>query len=676
MASQFRFGIWTISTLVSGALLAAPSVPTEIQQPGTQPGEVSSFQSPDNCDNCHDDVDQPNPGTLLDRDPSYGWRGGMMAHAGRDALFWATMAIAEQDFLPGTDPAARGGAGDLCLRCHSVNGWIGERSTPTNGSALTSADQHGIECEFCHLLVDPDPPVSIAGTVEQQAAVSRLGPSDLGALPRIRAVRDQRKRYPPRALRRARRQTPGSRIAVPPEGRALRHLPRRLQCGGRRSGPQPRGDEPLAPGTFSGVPGSPVTEKAAFNNPPYRYGIVERTFSEWVASRFDTTLVNDYSTLPPELQAVGGALDNAYHSAWDARGDADYEDGTPRLFTCQTCHMAASTGYGANKNNLALRTDLPRHDLTGSGYWMPDVVTYMDAQGTLRLGGGLDSDQLESLAAGKQRAADMLRSAADLTATQVPGEPLSIRVTNLTGHKLISGYPEGRRMWLNLRFFDATDALIEERGTYGPIGRTVADLSGTLHQIESLLDPHSPEVVEAKPGMDQSWAAALLGLGYPTDLALGYDRSTDSPTHTLGELAGSSPGTSFHTFHFVLNNVMTADNRIPPWGFDRDEALVRNALPVPETQFGSPGPGGTFEHWWQRFYAVPSRRGAGRGAPLLPADQLGVHPVPGSRQRRRRSVPRPGRAEPTGRLAQHRDVPAPGDGDGRPRGHPGSFRPG
>ncbi len=44
--------------------------------------------------------------------------------------------------------------------------------------------------------------------------------------------------------------------------------------------------------------GGPVEEKAAFNNPPYAYGIVERTFSEYKASAFPTTLVSDFTSLP------------------------------------------------------------------------------------------------------------------------------------------------------------------------------------------------------------------------------------------------------------------------------------------------------------------------------------------------------------------------------------------
>ena len=58
---------------------------------------------------------------------------------------------------------------------------------------------------------------------------------------------------------------------------------------------------PLAPGTFGGIVGSALAGKAALNNAPYEYGIVERTFSEWTASAWPTTRVNDYPGLPADL---------------------------------------------------------------------------------------------------------------------------------------------------------------------------------------------------------------------------------------------------------------------------------------------------------------------------------------------------------------------------------------
>ncbi len=46
---------------------------------------------------------------------------------------------------------------------------------------------------------------------------------------------------------------------------------------------------------------------------------------------------------------------------------------------------------------------------------------------------------------------------------------ITLRIVNNTGHKLISGFPEGRRMWLNVKFYDAGNALIGEIKPYSPL---------------------------------------------------------------------------------------------------------------------------------------------------------------------------------------------------------------
>lgn len=80
-----------LAALCPGVASAAYNVPTEIQAPGTQPGEVGNLELPDKCDNCHGGYDRAS-------EPAHNWRGGMMAQAARDPIFWATLAIAEQDF--------------------------------------------------------------------------------------------------------------------------------------------------------------------------------------------------------------------------------------------------------------------------------------------------------------------------------------------------------------------------------------------------------------------------------------------------------------------------------------------------------------------------------------------------------------------------------------------------
>ena len=90
MKRSIVIGAWLV-LLVITLLQAAEVVPPEIEQPGTQPGEIGNLETPDKCDNCHGGYDSA-------VEPAYNWRGSMMAHAGRDPIFWATVAVAEQDF--------------------------------------------------------------------------------------------------------------------------------------------------------------------------------------------------------------------------------------------------------------------------------------------------------------------------------------------------------------------------------------------------------------------------------------------------------------------------------------------------------------------------------------------------------------------------------------------------
>ena len=70
-----------------------------------------------------------------------------MAQAMLDPIFLACLAIAEQDA-----PSV----GDLCLRCHTPGGWLEGRSVDTGGGLLIEKDLQGVQCDFCHRLVDPD----------------------------------------------------------------------------------------------------------------------------------------------------------------------------------------------------------------------------------------------------------------------------------------------------------------------------------------------------------------------------------------------------------------------------------------------------------------------------------------------------------------------------------------
>ena len=549
----------------------ASVVPTDIQQPGTQPGEVTNIQSPDKCDNCHGGYD-------LAVEPAHNWRGSMMSHAGRDPLFWATVAIAEQDFS---------GSGDLCLRCHATEGWLGGRSTPTDGSALTTGDADGVTCDQCHRTTNPDGSewfgVQNAPFLAHDGALPPEGWYGSGMLV---ISPDANLKLGPYQDANPNHNFGQSRFHRDPAFCGSCHDVSNPAVGDLAPG---HGAQvPLPPGSFSGVPGAPVEDKAAFNNPPAAYGVVERTFSEHMASGFPGLSVADYSSLPAELQ--DGAIADAWSAAMAASPDGDYVDGAPRRFTCQACHMPPVTGKGCNKASAPVRSDLPHHDLTGGSSWMPDLMIHMDGLGQLVLGGGMGAGQLAALADGKQRALDLLQSAASL---QVDDDVLI--VTNLTGHKLLSGYPEGRRLWVHVTWRDGGGAVLREDGAYGPLAVTI---DGQPALVDTLLDPggEHTHIFGAHYGMTQEWAALLVSLGWPTSLALEYDRETGAPSFTLGDLMAMAPGSAHDTFHFVLNDTVLEDHRIPPYGMRYDDAQARNILPVPETQYGDPGPGGVYEH--------------------------------------------------------------------------------
>ena len=607
-------------------VFAADTVPTDVQIPGTQPiptDNPPNINSVGNC-NCH----SFNAGTQpLQSVPVDGWMGGMMANAGRDPLFWATVAVAEQDFLPGS-----GGVGDLCLHCHSVKGWLEGRSTPTNGSGLDpGTDAEGIACEFCRLLVNPDqentipnPPEGVYHEEQNAPFVAydeTTGEGYYGGAEYV--VNSGGTRLGPYSDHTARHD------AIP----SAYHRDARL-CGTCHDVSNPAvGDLapnhgamfPL-PGSFSGVPNGPVEDKAALNNPPEAYGVVERTFSEFTASSMDTWEVDDFGLLPLDLQVTGGAFERMYQASLqgtcsgagnicktDAQcggGEtctnlsADYADGALRYYTCQTCHMSSAFGKGANQGDD--RSDLPTHDQTGGSYWVSDAVQWQDANGTLLFGTGLSSTEIDNMNAAKTRAADNLVSAASLGASQA-GNQVVVRVTNLTAHKLISGYPEGRRMWLNLKWFDSSDVELTafENGAYGPLGNVISDLNGGTFDVLSILDLGSTKIYEAKPAMTKEWADTLLAVGYPGDMILEWDRLANTSGMTLSQLSAEPAATKHPTFHFALNNAMYKDNRIPPFGMDYDEAWRRSCLPVPDTQYGDPGAGGAYSYWDDVSFDIP-----------------------------------------------------------------------
>ena len=577
--------------LVALGALAAETVPPVVQMPGTQPGEVGSLQTANRCDNCHGGYDPQ-------AEPSHLWNGSMMAHAASDPLFWATLAVAEQDF---------DGAGDLCLRCHTPQGWLGGRSTPTDGSSLSpSSDSDGVECDLCHRMTDPlaVAPQPIGVQTSGFEAITQ-GEAHYGSGQFV--MYDGNEKLGPYDDADARHQWTQSHFIRSSEFCGTCHDVSNPVVGNLAPthGTLPGADPVVADGQIDGL----LATKAAFNNPPYRYGVVERTFSEHQASGFATLSVSaadpGTSTALPDALKQGAILD-AYQAAIVASGGAttDYADGTPRVFSCQSCHMPPVSGVGCDKvDPNAPRADMPRHDLSGGNFWMLDVMPWMESQGTLPFGGGFAGKEA-SMADGRARAQGVLESAAALS---MDGDV--VVVTNLTGHKLISGYPEGRRMWLRITYRDAADQVLRVDGEYGDLQLQMdVNQDGVVDandRVRTLLDLNgtNTRIYEVHAGISQAWASQLVPL-LGADHPLEFDRVTGAVAFTLGELAALPAGSRHESLHFVLNDAILSDNRIPPWQMSRESARQRNALPVPPDRYGDPASDGYYEHF-DRVPLVP-----------------------------------------------------------------------
>jgi hypothetical protein len=364
---------------MSAAALAADVVPPVIDLPGTQPQEVGNFDTPGRCDNCHGGYDT----STYPAAPAFGWKGSAMGNAGRDPIFWATLAVAEQDF---------DGAGDLCIRCHSAGGWIAGRSTPTDGSGLQQGDQDGVDCDTCHKSTNPDNSEHVgemfepfvantpgtgaegfygSGILSSWGGNEKLGPY-LASDAQAKHQRMQSSWHRSESFCGTCHDVSNSAVGhYAPNHGAQPNAEENVIHDGLYGLNNPDGLPLRYHGTEDHILGS-IQGYVGLNNPPYAYGIVERTYSEYMSSAFSSLnpanngtpmQIVDFGNLPADLQVEGGALHRA------TLAGNNYDDNTPRHFTCQSCHMQAMTGVGANKAGTPVRNDLPMHDLTGGNQW-------------------------------------------------------------------------------------------------------------------------------------------------------------------------------------------------------------------------------------------------------------------------------------------------------------------
>lgn len=486
---------------------------TDFFLPGTQPGMLTdSITDPTSCLICHANYNG-DQGYPREQETWTAWQGSMMAQSGRDPLFWAALDVANAD--------SADTVGEWCLRCHTPRGWLEGRSTPSDGSALNPIDLEGVQCELCHRMVDPF--YSQENPSRDPAVLAGINPPltvvGSGAL----IVDPQDERRAPLRLQEDWAFNPHGVLGLDWPWQSPYHKDAAL-CGSCHDISNPLFSWDDASQSYQ--PNDPDTPAPDLT----QLFPIERTYSEW-----------QHSAYPQGVYAP------------------QFGGNQPVVATCQDCHMRAVTGVaGQYFGQMVVRQDMPWHDLTGANTWVPQMLPLHPTFGAVFQGQD-GAARAQALTYGIERARYNLQHAASL-AVDLTGQQLSVTITNETGHKLPTGYPEGRRMWLQVAAYNQAGELVYVSGAYDAPQGTI------------LPDP-ALKVYEVKQGLTSDWAAQL---GLP---------------------AGPS-------FHFALNNAIYEDNRIPPRGYNFDAFAAVGAAPVSD---GQPDPAryADGQYWDLTSYILP-----------------------------------------------------------------------
>lgn len=447
------------------------------------------------------------------------WAASMMANATLDPAFYAAVSIANRDLinlintLPGEpdDPASELGAflkanrrqrdvhrasdgslqpeellpftADLCLRCHSPVGWMEAHSEPPTSQAPFLKGQFWGAAFQKH-------PVDASGR-PRRADTSRESETEIDGIDCefCHRVTDSAKRES---------RFDGSTMSAGNGGFFVdRESP---FCDARDENGSCSELEPeydfLAEGDFCGTchdVTNPLlkTKTLVDGSVPDMNHPIERTYTEWYWSSY--------------------------------RGEE----------SCQDCHEPVAF-RGAQTWMIHPVLDRLRGD--ADQVWREAPYEY-DVP-----------DRSESYELASQRNREFMRDeAADVAFVDTPktaqaGESVtvSVKVTNKTGHKLPTGFSEGRQMWIHIEAVDESGNVLFRDGILedGKLVRT-------------------PET--------KVYEQVALAEGFPFLDENGDGEVDDEEAH----------------FHFVLMNVIAKDNRIPPRGYNKAGYTADGAFIVP-----------------------------------------------------------------------------------------------
>jgi hypothetical protein len=517
---------------------------TDFTPRGTQPELDFPLDPSHNCRGCH------GGGPLESHFPRNSWMGSMMANATRDPLFWAALDVANQD---GIDNDAEG-IGDYCLRCHSPSGWYAGRVRKvrdvdpdqgvndtdivdgSNGCLLqgdhdntdvAGNDYGGIGCHLCHRQLAEGPFGQPQVRENADAWID-----DVECVNGNEPCRGGPYNDYPVAL------PDGGTFDEPPHAWEPSHFQSSSEaCGTCHDVTTPM----LESGPFRTLILDDGSQAGNDTQIPFP---AERTYSEWASSDFANVVFRD------GIEDGGAAIAGQRLATGES---------------CQSCHMPQAQpqfpgdemfvcGFGPPRND-----NLRVHEFAGGNTWIPAILKgeYPNLAAS--------EVAFDNTIAWANRMLTQQSALVDTTATLGSGGTVltaNVKVTNLSGHKLPTGYAEGRRMWIEVEVRDGANAVVWSNGAFDPgTGALAIDAQTKIYEI--------------KQGI---WDGAEGECS--TEDAQGREK-----------------------FHFVLNDCIAKDNRIPPLGFTgaQDPEMASHAY----SYAAAPGGGGRTVNFDVTPYTIP-----------------------------------------------------------------------
>ncbi len=560
---------------------------TSVPNPGTQEQELANITAPApynvfefvvTCAACHGGTIDQNAGHFGN------WAGSNMASALRDPVFRAVQISLN---------SVADGAGNLCIRCHSPNAWLSGRTDPLlNGDAdgsslihsiLLSTDDEGILCESCHRAIgsvtmkradlDPNDPVwnkllgiydwphqgdaytdgpvlglpfgdstlqfndgmvyggKYSGSVNMYFSDFPLPDTDYTG----QTYAIQPPGYP----------SPGSAY-IAPDGSVPLHFEDPI-------GPPPEGNQLMALSlehpTFKGdFVRSPEFCGSCHDLtvPIFNSGMPEqRTYSEWKYSEFGRDPLSDTYRRCQDCHMPTMMHEYADNAAVSLNPDPT---------------LAGWFPY-AKDRNLNDPPGTAFHRFDGANRDLPDMMKVLYPQPDLEVMGtqtGNDTRVFPGMLSTRDPMYDRTRRNTEVRLSEGvevhvlrgPERPdpvtnptvweVDVQVINNAGHRIPSGYPDGRRFWVSLYVTDADSNTVYESGVYDP--------------------------VEARLYNDSSPSAAFTRAQTTTiDATIGQNAVMVYEKLT-GVCSGTPPSTCTQSPD-IKNDVVLFDNRIPAAGF-------------------------------------------------------------------------------------------------------------